>query len=284
METSKRTAQLVISRLGQVLLSAAKLYSLHHQAVVRSTVKPLNPLFMRVRSVIIPLAFVTTLGRAPTPITVYIAGDSTAAEKLPEKRPETGWGEMLGQYFRPDEVRIANRALNGRSTRTFISEGKWRAITDSLKAGDYVFIQFGHNDEVPSKVGSYTPPADFTRNLTLMVTEVRARNAIPVLLTPVYRRKFDKNGRIEDTHGEYPDLTRGIAAKLDVPLIDSFGADSSTKLFLQLEKGENANYPDGVHDNTHFRPLGAELMARLVVDGIRALKLGLATHLKSAPI
>ncbi|MEO8621945.1 MAG: GntR family transcriptional regulator, partial [bacterium] len=105
-------------------------------------------------------------------------------------------------------------------------------------------------------------------------------------------RKFDKNGRIEDTHGEYPDLTRGVAAKLEVPLIDmhrssadviaSFGADSSTKLFLQLEKGENPNYPEGVHDNTHFRPLGAELMARLVVDGIRALKLGLATHLKSA--
>ncbi|MEP7000932.1 MAG: rhamnogalacturonan acetylesterase [bacterium] len=247
---------------------------------------------MRARSVIIPLAFVTALGRAPAPVTVYIAGDSTAAEKLPEKRPETGWGEMLGQYFSPGDVRIANRALNGRSTRTFMAEGRWRAITDSLNAGDYVFIQFGHNDEVPSKVNSYTPPADFTRNLTLMVNEVRARNAIPVLLTPVYRRKFDKSGRIEDTHGEYPDLTRGVAANLDVPLIDmhrssadviaSFGADSSTKLFLQLEKGENPNYPDGVHDNTHFRPLGAELMARLVVDGIRALKLGLATHLKSA--
>ncbi|MEO8625039.1 MAG: GDSL-type esterase/lipase family protein, partial [bacterium] len=150
---------------------------------------------MRIRSVIIPLAFVTALGRAPAPITVYIAGDSTAAEKLPEKRPETGWGEMLGQYFRADEVRIANRALNGRSTRTFISEGKWRAITDSLNAGDYVLIQFGHNDEVPTKA-TYTPPADFTRNLTLMVNEVRAHKAIPVLLTPVYRRKFDQNGRI----------------------------------------------------------------------------------------
>ena len=254
--------------------------------------KPLTPRFMRVRSVIIPVAFVATLGRLPAPITLYIAGDSTAAEKLPSKRPETGWGEMLGQYFRPDEVRIANRAVNGRSTRTFISEGKWRAITDSLRTGDYVFIQFGHNDESPDKVDRYTPPEDFKRNLSLMVDEVRAKHAYPVLLTPIRRRKFDNAGRLEDTHGEYPGLTRSVASALDVPLIDmhestgellsSYGADSSAKLFLQLEKGENPNYPDGVHDNTHLRPLGAELMARLALDGIRKLGLGLVAHLKSA--
>ena len=247
---------------------------------------------MRARSVLIPLALLTAYSREPAPITLYIAGDSTAAEKLPTKRPETGWGEMLGQYFRPDEVRIANRAVNGRSTRTFIAEGKWRAITDSLKAGDYVFIQFGHNDESKDKVDRYTPPDDFKRNLTLMVEEVRARHAFPVLLTPVRRRKFDRNGQLEDTHGEYPGLTRAVASKLSVPLIDmhessaavlsSYGADSSAKLFLRVEKGENPNYPDGVHDNTHFRPLGAELMARLALDGILSLQLGLVAHLKSA--
>jgi lysophospholipase L1-like esterase len=124
-----------------------------------------------------------------------------------------------------------------------------------------------------------------------MVSDVRVRRAIPVLLTPVYRRKFDANGRIEDTHGQYPDLTRTVASTMGVPLIDmhrasadiiaSFGADSSTKLFLQLEKGQNPNYPDGVHDNTHFRPLGAELMARAAVEGIRAVLPPLAAHLKS---
>jgi lysophospholipase L1-like esterase len=232
------------------------------------------------------LAF--TVARAPQPITVYIAGDSTAAQKLPTKRPETGWGEMLGQYFRTGEVRIDNRAANGRSTRTFLSEGKWSGITDSLRAGDYVLIQFGHNDESKEKTDRYTPPEDFTRNLTRMVADVRARHAFPVLLTPVRRRNF-KNGQLYDTHGEYPDLTRRVAAEQHVPLIDmhassaevlsSYGPDSSTKLFLQLEKGENPNYPDGVHDNTHFRPLGAELMARLAVDGIRAKVPELAAHL-----
>jgi lysophospholipase L1-like esterase len=230
--------------------------------------------------------------QAPRPITVYLAGDSTMAEKAADKRPETGWGEKLGQYFRPEDVRIANRAMNGRSTRTFIAEGRWQAITDSLVAGDYVFIQFGHNDESPAKVGSYTPPDDFKRNLTRMVGDVRAKGAFPVLFTPVQRRKFNDAGRLEDTHGDYPGYTRSVAAELKVPLVDmlvssgevlsSFGADSSTKLFLQLEAGANPNYPQGVHDNTHFNPLGAELMARLAVDAIRSLKLGLADQLKNS--
>ena len=223
-------------------------------------------------------------------ITVWIAGDSTAAQKLPTKRPETGWGEMFGQYFRPDEVQIANRALNGRSTRTFISEGHWQAIVDSLHAGDYVFIEFGHNDESKDKGDRYTPPDEFKHNLERMVADVRAHQALPVLLTPVRRRKFNAQGELEDTHGDYPGYTISVAKELGVPLIDmhslsaevlsSYGADSSAKLFLQVEKGENPNYPDGVHDNTHFRPLGAELMARLAVDGVRQLHLELASHLK----
>jgi lysophospholipase L1-like esterase len=240
---------------------------------------------------ILAAALLLAFGPADKPITVWLAGDSTMAEKLPTKRPETGWGEMLGQYFRPDEVRIANRAMNGRSTRTFIAEGRWKNITDSLSAGDYVFIQFGHNDESVEKVDRYTPPADFKANLTRMVQDARARGAIPVLFTPVRRRKFDDAGRLVDTHGEYPGYTREVARRQKVALIDmhessadvlaSFGADSSVKLFLQVEKGENPNYPDGVHDNTHFRPLGAELMARLAVDGVKSLKLNLTRHLKS---
>ena len=248
---------------------------------------------MQLKGLIVFAGLAAGLARAPRPITVYIAGDSTAAEKQPDKRPETGWGEMLGQYFRPSEVRIVNRAVNGRSTRTFISEGKWRAITDSLVAGDYVLIQFGHNDESPAKVNSYAPPDDFKRNLALMVEEVRARHATPILLTPIARRRFDADARLVETHGEYPGYTRSIAASMRVPLIDmlvgssdvlsAYGADSSVKLFLQLEKGEHPNYPDGVHDNTHLRPLGAELLARLAVDGIRSLVPDLAAHLKSAP-
>jgi lysophospholipase L1-like esterase len=236
---------------------------------------------------------VTAFARPQAPITVWLAGDSTAAQKLPTKRPETGWGEMFGQYFRPDEVVIANRALNGRSTRTFISEGHWKNVIDSLHAGDYVFIQFGHNDESKDKVDRYTPPDDFKANLARMVGDVRAKGGHPVLLTPVRRRKFNAAGELEDTHGDYPGYTIGVSRDLKVPLIDmhsssaevlsSYGADSSAKLFLQVEKGENPNYPEGVHDNTHFRPLGAELMARLAVDGVKQVLPELAAHLKSAP-
>ena len=95
---------------------------------------------------------------AKDPVTVYLAGDSTCADKQPDKRPETGWGEMLGEHFKDGKVRIDNRAMNGRSTKTFLSEGRWQAIVDELKKGDYVFIQFGHNDSSKEKGERYTPP------------------------------------------------------------------------------------------------------------------------------
>ena len=203
-----------------------------------------------------------------TPIVVYLAGDSTLAEKKPEKRPETGWGEMFQKYFDEKKVKIENHAQNGRSTKTFISENRWQAIVDKLKKDDYVFIQFGHNDQSKDKGERYTPPEDFKKNLARMVADVRAKKANPVLLTPIMRRRFDKDGKFYDAHGEYPDLTRAAAKDLKVALIDmhreserlivKYGAEDSKKLFLQLKAGENANYPNGIEDNTHFSPLGAE--------------------------
>jgi lysophospholipase L1-like esterase len=226
-----------------------------------------------------------------SPITIYLAGDSTCANKLPEKRPETGWGEMLQQYFDPAKVKIENHAQNGRSTKTFISEGRWQAIVDKLKKGDYVLVQFGHNDESKEKGERYTPPEDFRRNLLRFVADVRARNANIVLLTPVMRRKFDKDGNFVDQHPpEYPDAVRNIAKEQNVPLIDMhrkseavikrYGVEGSRSLFLQLKPGENANYPKGVEDNTHFVPKGAEEMAKLVIEGIREDELKLKKYLK----
>ena len=245
---------------------------------------------MRYRGILFPLLLLSAAAVRGGPVTVYLAGDSTMAEKRPERRPETGWGEALQQFFRAGEVRVVNRAANGRSTRTFLAEGRWQGILDSLAAGDYVFIQFGHNDQSKEKTDRYTPPEDYRRNLTRFVGDVRAKRATPVLLTPVARRKFDASGRLVDTHGEYPDIVRAVAADQRAPLIDMhrtsaellarYGADSSRTLFLQLKPGENANYQNGIEDNTHFGPLGAELMARLAVDGIRELRLGLARHLK----
>ncbi|HEX8499967.1 MAG TPA: rhamnogalacturonan acetylesterase [Pyrinomonadaceae bacterium] len=226
---------------------------------------------------------------AKEPVTVHLAGDSTMAKKLPEKRPETGWGEALPHFFREDRVRVNNHAKNGRSTRLFIEQGLWKGLLDALKEGDYVFIQFGHNDGAKDKPDRYTPPEDYRANLVRFVKEVRERKGTPVLLTPVMRRKFTKEGAFVDQHGVYPGIVREVAAELKVPLIDMhrkseqalvrLGPEESRKLFLQLKQGENPNYPNGVEDNTHFNPAGAELMARLAVEGIRESKLGLVKYL-----
>lgn len=239
------------------------------------------------------LLFLAAVAFARGPVTVYLAGDSTMAQKLSERRPETGWGEALPKFFDARQVRIDNRAKNGRSSRTFIEEKLWQGIVDALRPGDYVFIQFGHNDESKDKVDRYTPPEDYRRNLARFVREVREKKAFPVLLTPVMRRRFDPDGTFRDSHGEYPDLVRAVAAGTRAPLIDmhrkservlkQYGPEASKQLFLQLPPGENPNYPQGVQDNTHFSPLGAEIIAGLAVEGIREAKLGLARHLQAAP-
>src|SRR4051794_14224062 len=225
-----------------------------------------------------PLAAALTF-RAP-PITVWLAGDSTMAQKQPDKRPETGWGEALQPCFDSSEGRIATRAMNGRSTRSFVAEGRWKAIVDSVQPGDYVFIQFGHNDE---KIGTnnYSSPEDYGRNLMQFVDDVRAKHAQPVLFTPVVRRKFD-GARLVATHGAYPDAARAAARERGVPLVDmehasallvqQIGPDSSRTLWLHLDAGANPNYPNGVHDDTHFNPLGARTMAGLAIDALRSLK------------
>lgn len=227
------------------------------------------------------LCLVPLLAALPSrPVTIWLAGDSTMAAKRPEKRPETGWGEALAAHFRRGTVRVANHAQNGRSTRTFIAEGRWQAIVESLRAGDYVFVQFGHNDESPQKVDRYTPPGDFRRNLAGFVADVRARGATPVLFTPVSRRSFDSTGVLRETHGEYPDLVRRVALetgtaivdmdRLSMAVLEAYGPERSRALFLQLPAGAHPNYPQGVEDNTHFSPAGAALMARLAVEGLRA--------------
>lgn len=230
---------------------------------------------------------------AKEPVTVFLAGDSTMAHKQENKRPETGWGEQLQKHFDEKRVRVDNHAQNGRSTKSFIAEGRWQALIDKVSAGDYVLVQFGHNDQ-PKEKATHTPPDDFRRNLERFVDEVRAKKATPVLLTPVVRRRFDEKGAFYDTHFEYPDIVRRVAAERKVALIDmhresekvlvKYGPEDSRKLFLQLKAGENPNYPQGVEDNTHFSPLGADLMAEIVVDSLRKQKLGLAKYLKRTPV
>lgn len=231
--------------------------------------------------------FIIGMVYEPEPVTLYLVGDSTMSEKEVEAYPETGWG-MPFQYYFDGEVAIKNHARNGRSTRTFLEEDHWEPILTNLKKGDYVFIQFGHNDEVQSKEQS-TTPEEFQANLAKYVTETESRGGQPVLLTPITRRHFDEDGQLIDTHRQYSELMRDVARELEVPLIDmdqrsqkllkALGPEKSAFLYLHLEAGQNLNYPDGVEDNTHFSELGARMMAELALKGIRDLNLDLASHI-----
>ncbi|MGV3510326.1 MAG: rhamnogalacturonan acetylesterase [Sphingobacteriaceae bacterium] len=221
------------------------------------------------------------------PIKVYLIGDSTLSTKQVSAYPETGWGMPFVHFF-DKTVIVDNRAQNGRSTKSFMAENRWTPVVDSLKEGDYVFIQFGHNDEIKTKK-TYTTETEFKSNLTKYVKDARSKKAIPVLITPVARRSFDENGKIQDTHKAYSALVRKVAKKHNVPLIDldkesqillqNFGPENSKLLFTHLEPGQHPNYPQGKEDNTHFNELGARKMAEIVLSEIRKLKLGLAKHI-----
>lgn len=222
------------------------------------------------------------------PVKVYLIGDSTMSVKEVEDYPETGWG-MPFAYFFDESVEVDNHAKNGRSTKSFIAENRWQPVEENLKPGDYVFIQFGHNDEVKSKVGRYSTPEEYHANLSRFVRESRSRGAKPVLLTPVARRKFNEAGEVQGTHDQYSAIVRQVAAELQVPLIDldqksqtllqELGPEKSILLYMHLEPGEHPNYPDGVEDDTHFNELGARKMAQLVLAEIRSLDLGLADRI-----
>ena len=177
------------------------------------------------------------------------------AQKTPDKRPETGWGEYLQSQFDYAKIRIDDRAQNGRSTKSFIDEGLWQNIVTQLRKGDYVFIQFGHNDEKSEDPKRFAAArTDYRNNLITFVTEVRSKNAFPVLLTPVVRRRFNDKGEIVDTHGEYPAVVRDVAAEYQVPLIDmqrksealvrKLGVEDSKKTLSDAESRRESELPE----------------------------------------
>jgi lysophospholipase L1-like esterase len=233
---------------------------------------------MRALFFTLALFIVTAFVRPAKKITIFMAGDSTMSVKETVAFPETGWG-MPFVHFWDSTVTVINKAKNGRSTKTFISEGLWKSIMDNAKAGDFIFIQFGHNDEAKEKLERYTTPAEFSTNLEKFVKESRLKGAIPVLFTPVSRRRFDSTGKVVYTHEIYSALTEKVARENNVTLIDmdtrsrelyqQFGPEDSKLLFLQLKPGEHPNYPDGKIDNTHFNELGARLIAQIALKEIR---------------
>jgi lysophospholipase L1-like esterase len=207
-------------------------------------------------------------------IRIFLAGDSTMSIKETRNYPETGWGMPFVHFWDPS-VSVVNLAKNGRSTKTFIYEGLWNKIMQDAAENDFIIIQFGHNDEVPTKINSYTTPDTFQLNLTRFIHDARMKKAIPVLCSPVARRKFTPSGELESTHEMYSKLVKEVAQREKATFIDldqlsqelyrQMGVEQSKLLFVQLKPGEHPNYPDGKEDNTHFNELGARLIAQIML-------------------
>jgi lysophospholipase L1-like esterase len=215
----------------------------------------------------VPLAFAATgtaqaTGRRSR--TLYIAGDSTAAQKYTSNAPETGWGMALPFFLK--NWTVANHAQNGRSSKSFVDEGRLKAILSAIQPGDLLVIQFGHNDEKREDPTRYTEPwSTYQDYLRMYIDGARARGARPVLATSVERRKFDTAGKALPTHGEYPAGMRALAKEEQVTLLDiqalsialwqRLGAEETKKYF---------NWTATEQDNTHFNPPGAIAVARFV--------------------
>lgn len=220
-------------------------------------------------------------------INIFLAGDSTVANCPPQEAPMAGWGQVFQTFF-SEQVRIYNHAKGGASTNSFIEEGRLKTILDAIKPNDYLFIQFGHNDQKSYGTEPYTTYQSY---LTEYINGAREKSAIPILITSVHRRNFDENGNLVNTLGEYPLSMIQLAKKLDVQLINllektehlyqSLGMEDSKQLFTWFAPNENPNYPDGIQDNTHFCETGAREVAKLVIEGVKELQLPIVPFIKN---
>ncbi|MCM1972909.1 rhamnogalacturonan acetylesterase [Streptomyces sp. G1] len=213
----------------------------------------------------VPLTFGTAHAGEHRRRTVFIAGDSTAAQKYADAAPETGWGMAL-PFFLHRQLDVANHAVNGRSSKSFVDEGRLDALLAAVRPGDLLLIQFAHNDEKTEDPTRYTEPwTTYQDHLRLYIEGARSRGARPVLATAVERRRFDAEGNARPSHGEYPAAMRALAAQERVALLDiqalslelwqSLGVEETKKYF---------NWTATEQDNTHFNPPGAIEVARLV--------------------
>jgi pectinesterase len=235
------------------------------------------------------------------PTTIFVIGDSTAANKDTTRgKQERGWAMVLQEYFDQKVITVDNHAVNGRSSKSFIDEGRWDVVLSKMKPGDYVIIQFGHNDEKPAADRHTDPGTTFDANLRRFVLESRARGGIPILCNAVVRRNFyrqvdssvdDESLRnttyedekvnsdtLIDTHGAYLLSPRNVARELGVPFIDAnrvthdleqgMGIEGSRRLHMWFRPGEHPSVPKGRKDNTHYNVYGATVVAGLLAEEI----------------
>ncbi len=244
------------------------------------------------------LVTVLTSLTAPQKKTIFMIGDSTMANKdISDDKQERGWGMMLMNYF-DDGITVDNHAMNGRSSKSFISEGRWQKVLDKLQPGDYVVIQFGHNDEKKDTARHTDPGTTFDENLRKFVRETREKGAYPILLNSVVRRNFSgsktavadddlrdntsknlhEGDTLIDTHGAYLISPKTVAAEMGVPFIDAnkithdleqgLGVEGSKKLHMIFAPGETQSLPKGRQDNTHYSIYGATQVSSLIADAI----------------
>lgn len=201
--------------------------------------------------------------------TVHYIGDSTVARNNIHSYPQTGMSQALSLYLK-ESVTVRSYAKNGRSTKSFLDEGRFGPVEAAMEPGDFLFIQFGHNDEKDDLARHTDPETTFRENLLLFIRAARERGAKPVLLTPIARRLFDEAGNFRPgSHGAYPDAMRALAKDEDVPLID---LTEMTERFLP-QLGDESSKPLFMwpKDNTHLKPEGAVKMAGFVAEGLQAL-------------
>lgn len=216
---------------------------------------------------------------------IFVVGDSTVADYGASKYPMMGWGQVLQFFFEADEIAVENRARGGRSTKSYKVDGIWDDVLAEVGDGDYVLIQFGHNDRDWTKTERYTTEAEYETYLTEYVNETRAKNATPILVSPMVMNAW-RDGALRNVFTEsgnnYAGTMAKVASDLDVAFVDlnqkswdlvnALGVEqASYYLYLILNAGEYANYPDGSNDGTHFQESGAVEMARMVVEDLESL-------------
>jgi lysophospholipase L1-like esterase len=225
--------------------------------------------------------------------TIWVVGDSTASVYTSDLYPRMGWAQPLQEYYAPACATVQDKALSGRSSKSFYDEGDWTPIKNALRAGDAVIIQFGHNDEKSDDPTRYTDPfTTYEQYLTDYIDDTRAKGATPILATSINRNSWS-NGVLQDTHGNYPVAVRQLAAAKQVALVDAtaltkayftkIGQTATTALFMDLAPGQFPNYPNGNTDDTHLQDKGAHLVAQMILADMYRQAFPIAFLLKAVP-
>jgi lysophospholipase L1-like esterase len=236
--------------------------------------------FLTIATLVISISFSSAscvADAASSPLCVVIVGDSTVCN-YPATRPDRGWGQFIEERFKDGAVKVINMAAAGRSTKTFIKEGRWQKALEEKP--DYVLIQFGHNDShAPDKLESTDAATDYKEYLRRYIDESRAIGATPILVTPMVRRTFDADGKLVDELQRYADAMKEVAAEKKVALIDLHA--SSKKLVEQLGPKASAEMANKKGDVTHFNEKGARTMADLVMSELLTAQPRLKEYLKT---